>query len=171
MAYGLTEALNKMNELGVFSYALPFLIVFAIVYGILTKLSLFGKDESKTKGVNLLIAIGVAGMSLLYDQVPTFFASIFPKFGIGLAVFLVLVIALGFFYMGDDGKPANSMKWIGWLIGIGVVLWGLNEWSPRGYFGGDFGFLIQEYLPMLIVVGLIIWGIIAVTGSGKEKKG
>lgn len=174
MVYGLTEVLNQMNELGVFSYALPFMIVFAIVFGLLQKIKIFGAED-KAKGINAIIAVGIGGMSLLFDKVPTFFATIFPIFGIGLAVFLVLIIALGFFMMGDDGEGKDKLQWIGWLVGIGVVVWAFNEWGFLfgGYFGaGNLSFFLQEYFPMILVVGLIAWGIIAIVGGkSKESKG
>ncbi len=164
MAYGLTEVLNKMNEMGIFSYAFPFVIVFAIIFGLLQKIKIFG-EPTEAKGVNAIIAVGIGALSLLYDQVPTFFATIFPKFGIGLAVFLVLVIFLGFFYMGSDGKPSDDMKWIGWIIGIGVIIWTFNEWGYLFAGGGDFGYWLQEYLPMILVVGGLAWGIKSVVGG------
>lgn len=168
MAYGLTEVLNQMNELGVFSYALPFMIVFAIVFGILQKTRIFG-DETKAKGINVIIAVGIAGLSLLYDVVPTFFATIFPKFGVGLAVFIVLIIALGFFLMGENGEGKDKLQWIGWVVGIGVVIWAFNEWSYLFTSGWSLGYWFEDYLPIIIVVGIIAWAIYAAMGGGKRK--
>ncbi len=169
MAMGITEVLNQMNEMGVFSYVIPFLIVFAIVFGILQKTKIFG-PEDKAKGVNAIIALAVGLMSLMYDVVPIFFANIFPKFGVGLAVFLVLVISLGFFFVKSDGSMDGNMKWIGWVIGLGVAIWALSESGSLFGGGGNVGFWLQEYLPMIIVIGLIIWGIIAVVGGDKSGK-
>lgn len=171
MAYGITEVLNNLNELGVFSYVLPFLIVFAIVFGILQKTKIFGAED-KVRGINAIIAVGVGLLSLLYDTVPIFFANIFPKFGVGLAIFLVLVISLGFFFIGSDGAMDGKMTWIGWVVGIGVALWALEEFQWFGGFGGgSFGGFLREYFPMLLIVGLIIAGIIAVVGGAKPSGG
>jgi hypothetical protein len=169
MAYGVTEALNKMNELGVFSYVLPFMIIFAIIFGLLQKTKIFGPEE-KAKGINAIIAVGIGLLSLMYDTVPVFFANIFPKFGVGLAVFLVLVISLGFFFINSEGKMDSKMNWIGWVIGIGVVLWALEEFQWFGGFGGgSFGFFLSEYFPAIVVLGLIIAGIVAVVGGNKKS--
>lgn len=170
MAYGLTEALNKMNELGIFSYALPFMIVFAIIFGLLQKTKILGEPQ-QTKGINVIIAVAVAGISLMFDVVPTFFQTIFPKFGVALAVFLVLMIFLGFFFMNGEGVATEKLKWIGWVLGLGVVIWAFSEWNGFGVFGGNFGFILQEYLPMFIVIGLIVWGIVAVVGGSSSSGG
>lgn len=165
MAYSITDLLNQLNELGFFSYVLPFLIVFAIVFGLLQKTQIFG-SEDKAKGVNSIIAVGVAGMSLLYDIVPTFFSTIFPRFGVGLAVFLVLIIALGFFYTQEGGDGLKSLMWVGWIVGVGTVLWTFNEWQWYGG-GSNLGFLIQQYLPLIIVLAIIGGGIAAVLKGNK----
>ena len=171
MAYSITELLNQMNQLGVFSYVLPFMIVFAVIFGILQKTQILG-DQNSARGVNAIIAFSIGGLSLLYDVVPTFFATIFPRFGVGLAVFLVLIIALGFFYTDEKGK-ADGLKWVGWLVGVGVVLWAFNEWRWYGGGGSNIGYLFQQYLPLIIVLVLIGGGVAAVlkSGSGGSGKG
>lgn len=173
MTYTITDFLNQMNELGVFSYVLPFMLVFAIVFGLLQKTRIFG-DENKARGINAIIALAVAGISLLFDAVPLFFSNIFPKFGIGLAVFLVLIIVLGFFFNPNDDNKKGPLLWIGWFVGIGVVLWALSEWNDMGGFGNfGFGFL-SDYLPLIIVVILVVVAIIFIVGGsgggGSTKK-
>ncbi len=168
----ITEMLNRLNEIGFFSYVLPFLLIFAVVFGLLQKIKIFG-DENKAKGINVIVALSIAGISLLFDVVPRFFSIIFPKFGIGLAVFLVLLIVLGFFYMDKNEKPDNKLKPIGWIVVLGVVIWALSEWDEIGGFSYgsiNLGSWLNEYLPFIIVIGLIIWAISAVIKSGNEVK-
>jgi len=47
--------LNRLGDLGFFDYLLPFLIIFAMVFGILTRIEIF-KDN---KAVNGIIALSV----------------------------------------------------------------------------------------------------------------
>lgn len=169
MAYTITEFLNQMNQLGVFSYVLPFMIVFAVVFGLLQKTKIFG-DENKARGINVIIALAIAGISLLFDVVPRFFSIIFPKFGVGLAVFLVLMIMVGFFFSGKDDDPNfKSLKWIGIVIGGIVLIWALSEWGNLGGFG-NFGLgFISEYIPLIIVIVALVVGISFVVGGGKSS--
>jgi len=111
----ITEILNQWASFGVFSYVIPFLLIFAVVFAILDKTSLLGES----KPVKAIVSLAIGLLALQFDFVSTFFAEIFPRFGVGLAVFLVLVILIGFFYEEREG----SMKWIGYLTGIGVVVW------------------------------------------------
>jgi hypothetical protein len=166
MALDITQVLNTWAEYGVFSYLFPFLIIFSIVFAILQKTQLFGNSaqpgQKNINGINAIIAVSVAFLSLLNDYVSTFFATIFPRFGIALAIFLVLLILIGFFYKPDvTGKPA-SLSWIGWALGIGVVLWAWSEWN--NIFGADnwgVTYFLEEYFWGLILLGgigaLIYW--------------
>jgi len=167
MALDITQVLNTWADYGVFSYLFPFLIIFSIVFAILQKTKLFGdgsaSGEKNIKGVNAIIAISVAFISLLNDYVPTFFASIFPKFGIVLAIFLVLMILIGFFVKPDsNGKYPGTVSWIGWLLGIAVVIWAWSEWSTTfGATGWGLTYFLEEYFWGLVLLagigGLIYW--------------
>ena len=42
----ITEILNIWNDLGVFSYVIPFLLIFAIIYAILEKSKILGDEKA-----------------------------------------------------------------------------------------------------------------------------
>lgn len=159
----ITEILNQWADIGVFSYVFPFLLIFAIVFGILQNMKIFGADEKKTKGINAVIAISLAFLSLLNDYVSTFFATIFPRFGVALAIFLVAVIILGFFYRPDaQGKGGlDSLKWVGWVLALGVIIWAWNNWSDRFLGGFGIGYFDSSMVWSIILfaglIGLIAW--------------
>ncbi len=166
MAYSLSlqQILNTWADNGVFSYLFPFLIIFAIIFAILQKTKLLG-DSSKegqknVNGINAIIAIAVAFISLLNDYVSTFFATIFPRFGIALAIFLVVMILVGFFQT-EEQRTKGHGAWIGWVLAAGVIIWAWSEWGDM--FGGGFGFtyFFEEYFWGLVLLagvgGLIFW--------------
>ena len=99
MVMTITDILNVWNEMGVFSYVVPGLLIFAVVYAILEKTKLLsGEDGGKAvhnRPVLAIVSAAVALLSLQLDLVSQFYAVIFPRFGIGLALFLVLIIFLG----------------------------------------------------------------------------
>lgn len=169
----ITEILNIWNDVGMFSYVIPFLLIFAVVFAILRKTGLFSRGKSgdgkDVDGfmVEALIAVSVALLALQMDIVSEFFAVIFPRFGVGLSVFLVIVILIGFFWHPVDGSTErNKTGWIGWVVGIGVVLWAFSEWDNwYGYSG--FGGWFSEYIWALIVLGGLI-AIIIVMGRNKD---
>jgi len=163
----ITEILNIWNDLGVFSYVIPFLLIFAIIYAILEKSKILG-DENK--GILAIVAVSVGLLALQFDFVSEFYAIIFPRFGIGLSIFLVLVILIGFFHpTGANEKNNKYVSWIGWLTGVGVAIWSLSAWDDWNNYSG-FGGWFSDYVWSLLILGVIVATIIGVANR-KEKTG
>ena len=150
MVTTITDVLNIWNEMGVFSYVIPFLLIFAVVFAILKKTGLLGDEND---GILAIISVSIGLLSLQFDFVSNFFAVIFPRFGIGLSLFLVLIIMIGFFF--PKNEDIGSMKWIGFSVGIGVVIWALSSWDEWTNYAG-FGGWFTENFWALVVVGIII---------------
>ena len=98
-SYGISSGgtignfLYNLETLGFFSYVLPFLMIFAIVFAILEKIGFLGKN----KGINFVLALAVALMALQFQFVSYFFAEIFPRLGVLLSILLVAIILLSLF--------------------------------------------------------------------------
>ncbi len=157
----LTDILNYLADWGVFSYLLPFLLIFAVVYGILET----GKILGTNKGVHATIAIAIGLLALQFDYVSNFFAEIFPYAGIGLSILLVALILMGLL-AGD-----TDTKWIKYVwFGLGAIIFIIVIWASLEnftyFFRGGFGYFegIIPTLLILIIVGALIGWIIK---SGK----
>lgn len=149
MALTITDALNAMNDFGVFSYVIPFLLIFAVVYAVLDKTKILGPNNR----IMAVISVAIGLLALQFDIVSVFFSVIFPRFGIGLSIFLVILILLGFFF--QDFELETKLSWIGWVTGIGVVIWALSSWDDwTGYSG--FGGWFSEYIWALLILGGLI---------------
>ena len=153
-AGGLGDFLNSLAELGFFTYALPFLLIFALVFGILMKMNLF-KDSNRA--VSAIISLAVGLMALQFDVVPQFFSKIFPSMGIGISIVLVVLVIVGFF--SDPDKPwiKASFFIIGAIIALIVIVSssGLNigEWVKNN---------LGESVGMLALIALLIVGMGAI---------
>jgi len=164
MVMTITSVLNIWNEMGVFSYVIPFLLIFAVIFAMLDK----GKILGDNKPIEAIVASAIGLLALQFDFVSEFFAIIFPRFGIGISVFIVFLIMLGFFYPATDGKFPGKVAWIGWTVGIGVVIWSLSAWDQWSSYSG-FGGWFVEYIWSLIVLAVLIVIIILTAKSGKGK--
>ncbi|MFH1308061.1 MAG: hypothetical protein ABIH72_04370 [archaeon] len=144
----------KLDEIGFFTLVLPFLLIFALVFGILSKLEMF-KDA---KGVNAVIALSIALLSLWSGYVSNFFAILFPRFGMGIAILLVALLMMGIFvpFKGNEKWGNYIFLGIGAFIFLIITFVSLDEYS---YFSGGW---FQNYWSSLFVAVLIIAAIVVI---------
>lgn len=165
-SYGFYEGafgnvISRWEQMGVFSYALPFLLIFAVVFGILSSLKIF-----KEKSVNAIIALAVGLMSLQFEFVPIFFSEIFPRFGVGMGLLLVAIILLGLFF---PDKPWVTYVFftIGAIIFIVILIktFGVLGWtlSENTYF-----YEWQDLIPWIVLAVLLII-VIAASSKGDDS--
>lgn len=157
MAITIADILNQWQTVGVFDYILPFLLIFAIVWGILRATKILG-DE---KGVHVIIAIVVGLLALRLNFLSAFTEQLFPRLGVGLASIVALLILVGLFVNSKEAK-----YW-GWgLAAIAGVVWILvlvGSFQNVGWVGG-YGFF-EDYAGLIIGGVLLVGVIIAVVAS------
>jgi hypothetical protein len=155
----LGELLAKWESAGFFSYLLPFLLLFSLVFGILTRVQIF-KDN---KMINGIIALAVALMALQFDFVPTFFSQIFPRLGVGLAIILGVLIIVGLF---ADPKSA-AVNYV--LLGVGVITIGLILIQSAGAVGWQSGAWWGENWQMIVGAIFLFIVVAMIIGSANPK--
>lgn len=162
MVTTVTEVLNIWNEMGVFSYVIPFLLIFAVVFAILKKTKILGDDND---GILAIISVAMGLLALQFDIVADFYSIIFPRFGVGLSVFLVIIILVGFFFPGTDQAKLSKLVAVGVVIAFGVIYWSFDTWNFFGF--GEFGGWFSDNFWAFVILGLAggaIW--LAVKGGG-----
>lgn len=158
--------LFELEQLGVFSYVLPFLMIFAIIYAILSNMTLLGRNQA----INIILALAVSLMALQFNFVSYFFAEIFPRMGVVLSLLLVAIILLGLFV--DFTKE-------GWRWGFGIPLFvafilimlqslEVFNWSFGGFGGGFYWF--EVYFSEIITFVIVVATIAAIVMSGGKKR-
>ncbi len=157
---GITGLLNDWAQSGVFSYVLPFLLIFAFVYGLLAKIKVFGEN----KGVNAIIALAIGGLSLVNDYVPRFFESIIPNLGIAISILLAAIILGGLFLDDDKFSWVKKVIWaVGAIAFLAVVFSSLSDFTFSG------NFFWYEYGSTLITLVLLVGAIaFVIFGAGKK---
>jgi hypothetical protein len=157
---GFGEVLSQFEQLGVFSYVLPFLLIFAIVFGIMEKSKIFDN-----KGLNSVIAISIGLLALQFEFVPEFFSIILPRVGIGLSVLLGILILLGL--------ALPSEKWVNYaLVGIAAVITIAVLVSTGDYFGYGALDFVREHSIFVLFIGVIVLIVVAFSkGSGGGSQG
>lgn len=160
--------LFKWEQAGVFSYVLPFLVIFALIYGILTKIAIFGEN----KGINAILAIAVGLMALQFNMVSVFFAEIFPRMGVALSIILVLLVISGLFLNTKSKGFFNGLMIFSLVV---VFIVAVTSFDSLGFFSGFGGGFWWQYnwdsiLGILLFVGAVIL-IISPSFKKAEKRG
>lgn len=156
------DIFGQLESMGVFEYLLPFLLIFAIVYAVLSFVKIFQNN----KAVNGIISLAVALMALQFDLVSYFFADIFPRLGIALSIILVLLILGGMFLDWDN----KGMRWFLFIIVAVTVI--AVVWGPLrniGLFSGISINLFGGNLLNLVVVAIAAFFVIWIISGGKTN--
>ena len=161
---GIGNLLSYWEQAGFFTYVLPFLLIFAVVFGISTKTKIFGEQN---KGLIAIISIVVGLLALQFDFVPLFFAEIFPRLGIGLSVILALLILIGLFLPADpNNKYAN---WMMLIVGVIVFLFVLAKSFGTFYWWNSI-YSWYRISPEIITIVVVLAVLGIVIGSVKPNK-
>jgi len=149
-------------------FALPFLLIFFIVFGILEKTKLFGSDK---KQLNALLAF-VIGLILVGATSPTLTISNLVLFLTVAIVVLFVALLLWGFIAGEEGlKFEKAPKALKLLIGVVIVvavifalLWALGteitifETVFNFFFKSDWSnsFWINFSFVIVIIIALVL---------------
>ena len=147
---GIGDLLNYWEQAGFFSYVLPFLLIFALVYATISNMKLFGQN----KGVSAVIALCVGLLALQFDVVSIFFADIFPRVGIALSIMLAVLIITGLFI--PTAEPAQKFFHYILLIMSFIVLFIVLFQEAYSSFWYDIFYFFDAQTFAWLMLGLIV---------------
>ena len=119
-------AILKLQQLGFFSFLLPFLLTSAIIYGLLRRSKLFGEPELNV-AINTVIAFAISlfvwgAPVILGISVESNLSAFFVQ---GIAVSLVIIIGLMFastVFPPDLAKTLSEKIKVQWFWGAIIVI-------------------------------------------------
>ncbi len=159
--------LSQWQAVGIFDYALPFLLIFALVFAILGFVPIFKGN----KGINVTISLVTALMALQFGLVSNFFPEIFSRLGIGLAIVLVVIILVGLLIQ-DKEKGNKFMRWVVAIAMVAVAIWvissSLNN-SGFSFGSGQLVYFLRANLAAIVGIGLFVGLIIAIVVKPKAN--
>jgi hypothetical protein len=170
--------INKLNELGFFTYVLPYILTAAIFYGLLRKSEIFGPPEKNTV-VNAVVAFVAA---LFVWASPIFLginlaeslAAFFTQVVVGMLVVVASILVTSMFFgpnlpeklgkaLGEKSKWWVVFLFIGFIIALAVFLSSglVNIIAPGGKIGG---ILVPENVLTITVTVILLIIAIAIIG-------
>ncbi|MFH1425134.1 MAG: hypothetical protein ABIG28_00175 [archaeon] len=168
MAYNsITDVLMQLEGLGLFEFILPFLLIFAVVYGVLSWMNIFGEN----KGVHIIISLVIGMLAIRLPFFSAFLSEMAPRLGVGLSIILGVLILVGMF------TPKNKRGTIAWILfAIGAVIFIIilvQTSNVMSYWGYGTGFFSEQLIGWIVMLAILIGVIVAVavgnsSGSASE---
>lgn len=158
MVYSIQEVLFQLESIGVFEFLLPFFLIFAVVYGVLISLGIFGKRP----GINVIIAFAIGLLAIRFPLFTQFYQELFPRLGIGITILLMLLILAGLFF-----TKFNTRIFMLVLTVIAAVIAIIILYQTFGYLGWfDYGYLGANSVGWIIGAVIFVALIAAVVSAG-----
>ncbi|MEE9525129.1 MAG: hypothetical protein V3V78_00800 [Candidatus Woesearchaeota archaeon] len=168
------DALYSLDSLGLADVILPFLLVFTVIFAVMQKSNILGKDK---KNFNVIIALVVALSVVIPHSLGTYpsgydvvdiINTVLPQISLIAIAFLTLLILAGLVGADLAGKSFAGFFVIIALIGVIAIFGGALGWWESTWLYNWFGDETIALVVMILVFGIIIWFI---TGDGKSTSG
>ena len=168
LATNIDTVLSELDTIGFFRYILPLMLIFAIIFAILSKMEIL-KDK---KGINFIISISIALIAITNPVVSDFFSVLFPKLGQGISILLIAMILIGVFVPLWQEKTQDGWGWGNYIfMGIGILIFLVATFSSLSTIGFAGSWWWDRYMGAIIVLLIIVGAIIAVMTAGKSDSG
>ena len=145
MAYEFQYFIETLEAWGIADVLLPFLLIFTIVFAILQRSEILGKDK---KNFNVIIAL-VIGLSVVIPHVLDTYPSgldvvdiineALPQVSLIAVAFLMLMILAGLAGVKIVGHSISGFLVIIAIIAIVAIFGGAAGWWESGWFYNYFG--------------------------------
>ena len=188
MASPLEIAINFLKDFGFFDVVLPFLLVFTIVFAILEKTMILGKDESgkPKKNVNSMVAFSIALFVVAASNVVAILQQALPLVTLVLIVIISLMLLIGSFmetgeFSFKDYKYTRYLLVFVIIIGITLIFAGsINLDTGESVLDYVLDYVKANWLTgpvfsgvvfLAIIILVIIYVLDALPGGSESKPG
>jgi len=177
--FSVEDFLTVLQKYHIFDFFIPFLIIWAISYGVMHKIGIFNPAQ------RAIIAFCIAGF-FVYSTSSVWLAAGFSSFIFYclLGIFAMLILAV--FLVGGKGALGTSGKYLSafsFILALVIIGLGLNYAQQRGIiklpeevktvfsYGKDiWNYLVESRLLHVLIILGILGFIIYVTTSTKPTK-
>lgn len=130
------EIFFALQDTGFYELVLPFLLVFAITYGVLQKVKLF-KDNKINLVISLILGLLVITQFQIVDRLNLFL----PKIAFLIVIILMFLFLIGMFQKHEYEGFTGVAYFIAVVASIILIYWAL---------GPSLGFGIDDIIPLSI---------------------
>ncbi|MCD4759635.1 hypothetical protein K8R33_02000, partial [archaeon] len=173
MASVLRGTIDFLKDFGLFDVILPFLLIFAIVFAILEKTMILGKEKDDPKqNLNSIVALVIALLFISANKAVNLITDALPNIALLMVIIISFLLMIGVFWKsGEFDFTDKHKKWyifFTFIIFIALVLifLGAYEYSAGvsllshllGSVGTGIGDdVLTGGIVLVVIVGVILW--------------
>jgi len=128
--FDFNSVMQQWTQIGLFDIILPVILIFTLVYAVLMRTTILGKNKS----INAVTAVTIAFFAISNPDVSRIMLVLFPSAAVGISIILVFLLIVGLIMP----RPYGIWKHLSVWGGIVIFIWVMSRAS--NYFGGDFIF-------------------------------
>jgi len=174
----LENAINFLNDLGVYNVILPFLLIFSIVFAILEKTKILGIEkiegvEYTKRNLDAMVAFVAAFLVVGSSYLATAVNEIIGKVVMLLLLAVSYLLLVGVFFGTKEVTIADLEGWKKFFLVfmfVGIVLIFLDSlgWlaSFINYISGNYR---TDWVASLILIGVVIVFMVGITRTEEKK--
>ena len=173
-AYSLFYMLESS---GMYEFFLPFLLVFVIVFAILEKTYIFGKNENNgpKTNINMVVAVLISLLMVVQTDLVLFMESYLSRMALFMVIGIMFMLVVAMFAGARGNTEFEGFGLTaGVIIAIVALLWSLSS----GMYGSAFPYwfyISESVISVLLMLGVLVLVIALVakggnSSSGKKKK-
>ena len=167
MVSQIQDIFSQLQDVGLYDFILPFLLVFTIVFAILEKTYIFGKTtngESK-RNINAIVALILGLVIINQFEIIQSLNNFLPKISFFIIVSLMILILFGLFGANVEKGLGGVLLLLAAIVSLVATYWALGP-------SLDFRvpYWVQDNVAMIIVLLIFFIIIFAVVNSGKKDK-
>src|SRR3989338_6584950 len=167
MVSQIQDVLAQLQDIGLYDFLLPFLLIFTIVFAILEKTYIFGKtsDGESKRNINAIVALILGLVIINQFEIIQSLNNFLPKISFFIIVSLMILILFGLF-------GANVEKGLGGVLLLLAAIASLvaTYWALGPSLDFQVPYWVQDNAARIIVLLIVFIVIFAVINSGKKDK-
>jgi len=168
------DILYQLQSSGLYEIALPFLLIFTIVFAILEKTKIFGEDKDKEpkSRINAVVAIILGLLIINQFEIVSKLNLFLPKVSLFIVVAIMFLILLGVFGANVSSGFSGVLLGLTAIVSLFIIYWALTSYTGLDFVGPSWleswFYGNSSTVIFLVIIGIIIW---AVVGKPKNKGG
>jgi peptidoglycan/LPS O-acetylase OafA/YrhL len=150
---------------------LPFVLVFAVVFAVLQKTEVLGKDK---KQVDSIVALVIGLLFVSFGRATDIVNNLVPFLVVSLVIILVFMLLIGMLFKGGEFDLNDKVKWaITGIVSVALIIAVLvvtNAWDYLAFFfSGEGGSEVVTNIVFVVIVVIALTVVVLGGGKGSDK--